>query len=141
MVDRKSVDQHPRETCFFCECEGPIETHHILPQRFSGSNVNANLVSLCSNCHGRLEQLYSDSIWKTFSQKNATEVEKPDCVPMVATIVDQQVDNHERRPIDEVVTSCTHVYDIDEASVYSALTYLQVEGEIDISVNDTIATR
>lgn len=60
IMSRKRVNTHPRESCYFCESEGPIETHHINPRRYGGSDEDHNLVDLCSNCHNKLEALYND---------------------------------------------------------------------------------
>jgi len=54
----KQVTQHPRQRCYFCGSEGPIETHHIVPSRHGGSDDETNLVDLCPTCHQRLEALY-----------------------------------------------------------------------------------
>lgn len=47
------------EDCHFCDQESPIEQHHIVPRRFGGSDKEENLVSVCSNCHNKLEKLYN----------------------------------------------------------------------------------
>lgn len=49
-----------RETCYFCNSEGPLETHHIVPRRYDGSDHSGNLVDLCPTCHKRLEDLYTE---------------------------------------------------------------------------------
>ena len=65
---RKGVTQHPRQNCYFCGSEGPIETHHIIPQRHGGSDDESNLVDLCPNCHRRLETLYNKRFYDFVSE-------------------------------------------------------------------------
>ena len=52
--------QYDRETCYFCHEPDThlLEAHHIVPQRFGGSDDAENLVRVCPNCHERLERLY-----------------------------------------------------------------------------------
>jgi len=61
---RKAVQQTNREDCYFCGSDGPIETHHIVPDRYEGSDANQNLVDLCPTCHERLERLYDKDFYK-----------------------------------------------------------------------------
>ena len=51
--------------CFICGTRRPnsIETHHIVPRRYGGSDAPENLVNLCSNCHSAIEKLYDDSFY------------------------------------------------------------------------------
>lgn len=65
---RKGVTQHPRRNCYFCGSEGPIETHHIIPQRHGGSDDESNLVDICPNCHRRLETLYNKRFYDIVSE-------------------------------------------------------------------------
>ena len=65
---RKGVTQHPRQNCYFCGSEGPIETHHIIPQRHGGSDDESNLVDICPNCHRRLETLYNKRFYDFVSE-------------------------------------------------------------------------
>jgi len=50
--------------CYFCEAAEDIETHHIVPQRFEGSDAQSNLVDLCHDCHWKLERLYNKDFWE-----------------------------------------------------------------------------
>jgi len=84
----KSVVQHPRQRCYFCGSEGPIETHHIAPRRHGGENSDDNLVDLCPTCHQRLERLYDTDFYKTIG---LTDVE-----------TDGETSNEEREKIKEV---------------------------------------
>lgn len=57
--------QYDRETCYFCHEPDThlLESHHIVPCRFSGSDAFENLVLVCPNCHERLERLYDDRFY------------------------------------------------------------------------------
>lgn len=70
---RKGVTQHPRRNCYFCGSEGPIETHHIIPQRHSGSDDESNLVDLCPTCHERIERLYNDEFFGEVANAEVTD--------------------------------------------------------------------
>jgi len=59
----KQVTQHPRQRCYFCGSEGPIESHHIIPRRFNGPTNDRNLVDLCANCHKKIERLYDEQFY------------------------------------------------------------------------------
>lgn len=50
-------------TCYFCDSTEQIERHHILPQRFDGSDKETNIVDLCHDCHWKLERLYNKEFW------------------------------------------------------------------------------
>lgn len=46
--------------CFICgdQRQNSLEQHHIVPQRFDGSDDDENLVTLCASCHAAIEKLY-----------------------------------------------------------------------------------
>lgn len=71
----KDVVQHPRQRCYFCGSEGPIETHHIVPKRFDGSDNEENLVDLCPNCHRRLECIYDKRFYENMSVLRGAQAE------------------------------------------------------------------
>lgn len=52
--------------CFICGDHRPnsIESHHVVPRRFGGSDAPENLVNLCSSCHSAIEKLYNDSFYE-----------------------------------------------------------------------------
>jgi hypothetical protein len=58
---RKKVDT---EQCYFCPKRNGIEVHHIVPQRFNGTDTRENLVALCDRCHKKLEQLYDKRFYE-----------------------------------------------------------------------------
>ena len=51
--------------CRFCgdERDAVLETHHIVPSRYGGSNKKSNLITVCSNCHAVLEDTYDDRFY------------------------------------------------------------------------------
>lgn len=61
-----SSSPHPRENCYFCG-EGTreiLETHHVVPRRFDGSDDDENLVDVCPTCHEKLEKLYGPRFYE-----------------------------------------------------------------------------
>lgn len=54
-------------TCFICGDQKPnsIETHHIVPRRYGGSDRDENLVDLCASCHSAIEKLYDERFYET----------------------------------------------------------------------------
>jgi len=53
-------------TCQICGAQRPrsMETHHIIPRRYGGSDDDPNLVTLCSSCHTAVESIYSNDRWR-----------------------------------------------------------------------------
>lgn len=45
--------------CHFCDETQRLQTHHIVPRRFDGSDAEENLVTVCPTCHDKLEALYN----------------------------------------------------------------------------------
>jgi len=58
--------------CYFCSQNSSVEVHHIVPQRFNGSDRQENLVAVCDSCHKKLEALYD----KRFYEKLGIEDEE-----------------------------------------------------------------
>lgn len=57
-------EPHPRDECYFCEGGSDVlESHHIVPRRFGGSDRDHNLVQVCPTCHQKLERLYSERFY------------------------------------------------------------------------------
>jgi hypothetical protein len=40
-----------------------LETHHIVPQRYGGSDTPENLIDLCGSCHNAIESIYNDRFY------------------------------------------------------------------------------
>lgn len=43
---------------------GTLETHHVVPRRFGGSDHPGNLVALCGSCHNAVERIYDDDFYR-----------------------------------------------------------------------------
>jgi len=58
-------NQTNRESCYICgEPVGHLlETHHIVPRRYDGSDNVENLVDLCPSCHQALEKIYDERFY------------------------------------------------------------------------------
>lgn len=58
-------ERYGRDTCYFCHHpdSAALEHHHVHPQRFGGPDDAENLVTVCANCHRKLESLYDDSFY------------------------------------------------------------------------------
>jgi len=52
--------------CYFCPEQNPdaLEEHHLVPQRFNGSDEPENTVLLCGSCHDKIEELYDDTFYE-----------------------------------------------------------------------------
>jgi hypothetical protein len=51
--------------CHFCDESEALDTHHIVPRRYGGSDRGENLVTVCPNCHRKLETLYDERFYTT----------------------------------------------------------------------------
>jgi len=54
------------EGCYFCDVTNPhaVEGHHLVPQRFNGTDQPENMVDLCGSCHNKIEELYDDAFYE-----------------------------------------------------------------------------
>lgn len=52
--------------CFICgeDNDNVLQTHHIVPRRYGGSDASENLVDLCANCHQAIEAIYNDDVFR-----------------------------------------------------------------------------
>lgn len=57
-------DKADTDRCYFCPKQTGIEVHHIVPQRFNGSDNRINLVAICDRCHEKLERLYGERFYQ-----------------------------------------------------------------------------
>lgn len=80
---RNKVDTN---RCHFCAKQKDIEVHHIVPQRFNGSDKRENLVAVCDRCHEKLEALYDKRFYEVLGvadeadeRKNHFSCQKIDC--------------------------------------------------------------
>jgi hypothetical protein len=58
--------------CHFCSESGVTESHHIVPQRYDGSDRDENLVDVCPTCHEKLERLYDDRFYQQLRSNIST---------------------------------------------------------------------
>jgi hypothetical protein len=54
---RKQVYRRDGYRCVMCGKKGKLAAHHIIPVKISKNNSLSNLVSVCSSCHRRLEEV------------------------------------------------------------------------------------
>ena len=59
--------------CHFCGEQSVLETHHIVPRRFDGSDKDENLVDVCPTCHRKLESLYDSRFYDKLNVKKPKE--------------------------------------------------------------------
>jgi len=133
---RKGVTQHPRRNCYFCGSEGPIETHHIIPQRHNGNDDECNLVDLCPTCHERLERLYNDEFFRVVADAeeadaiivdgNNGETTEQDVVYKIVSRV--EVAYERGAPRSEIHAEINQHPDLDDAIDY--IEKLQRKGEL-----------
>jgi len=135
MNKQKGVTQHPRQLCYFCGSEGPIQTHHIVPQRFNGSDLKENLVDLCPNCHERIERLYDKSFYDSLGVEKETNTEVKNEKPVY-----EKYDNPEELFLLNIIESCnektgqkTHIQVIHHNAMNSVnfLEHQQVEDALE----------
>lgn len=65
------------EACHFCgeKSTASLETHHVVPRRYGGSDEPENLVLLCGTCHNKIEALYDE---RFYTEIVGESVEKPE---------------------------------------------------------------
>jgi hypothetical protein len=68
-----------------------METHHIIPRRYGGSDDDANLVSLCSSCHTAVESIYSDDRWQQvgLTKESTDDANDADDTPSIDDVGNQ----------------------------------------------------
>jgi len=102
------------ESCYFCREDGPaaLETHHIVPRRHNGSDREKNLVTVCANCHRKLEALYDKRFYEVLGVEAAedsggsdelSEEERARRQAVKSLVRDVEQDFEEGAPVDVVV--------------------------------------
>lgn len=68
-----------KRICQICGEQRPraMETHHIIPRRYGGSDDVENLVTLCSSCHQAVESIYSNDRWESVGLSNQNPATTP----------------------------------------------------------------
>jgi len=59
--------------CHFCDETEALDRHHIVPQRHGGSDDEENLVTVCPNCHRKLETLYDKRFYNEVMEEGPVE--------------------------------------------------------------------
>ena len=54
---RRNVYRRDGNRCVLCGAKGKLHCHHIIPVRISKDNSMSNLVSVCTKCHKKLEEI------------------------------------------------------------------------------------
>jgi len=117
-MSRKHVTRYPRESCYFCGADGPIETHHIVPRRYNGIDDQINFVDLCSSCHEKLEQLYGRRFYNRIGAREAEESYLPrETLERIASVqselfLDDSIDSFNSRP--ELLERLIDEFDLNE---------------------------
>jgi hypothetical protein len=66
-------DKVDTDRCYFCPRKTGIEVHHIVPDRFNGTDRRENLVALCERCHKKIEALYDKRFYRALGVADATD--------------------------------------------------------------------
>lgn len=53
----KIVKSRDKNTCKSCGLKVGLTIHHIIPRDDGGTELLSNLITLCSDCHNRIEEL------------------------------------------------------------------------------------
>jgi len=63
------------DTCYLCGEPNPsaLEEHHIVPQRYNGSDEPENTVTLCGTCHNKIEDLYNERFYTEITERDPSE--------------------------------------------------------------------
>lgn len=92
------------DRCFICGDDHPnrLQTHHVVPRRFGGSNQPENLVRLCASCHQAIEKLYDDTFYERLGVR--ANGEEAQVFPSEGTVVDEREARDRELP-----EGCPHV--------------------------------
>jgi hypothetical protein len=77
------------ERCRVCGEDNPLvlEEHHLVPDRWGGSDSEENLVTLCANCHRAIEKIYDSDFW----DRAAAAVRREREGPYISSFSEQEV--------------------------------------------------
>ena len=65
------------DECFFCDEAEALDRHHVVPRRHGGSDDEENLVTVCPNCHRKLETLYDSRFYDEVMGASEAPIETP----------------------------------------------------------------
>jgi len=140
--------QYERETCYFCHEPDThlLETHHIVPRRFDGSDDAENLVTVCPTCHERLERLYDNRFYAALGvepesdDENNTDSEIPDHknalfqatdgeLKLIDLIDSLAADYRQGAPVSEV-SKRAEKHGVDRTTIGSEIERLRRQGDV-----------
>lgn len=140
--------QYDRQNCYFCHEQDAhiLETHHVVPQRFGGSDDAENLVRVCPTCHERLERLYDGRFYDALGietedsdksdDTNTIGATLPEEVKPLKRVIEEIESNHaEGAPHEEYVEEAkTRGY--AESDILDGLELMKQQGEVYEPRND-----
>lgn len=76
------------EQCFICDETNPnrLQTHHIVPDAYGGSDTEENKVRLCAGCHQAVEKMYNRRFYDQLGVKPESEARPDDTDEAMAEI-------------------------------------------------------
>lgn len=87
---RRSVYQRDGHRCVMCGKKGKLHAHHIVPVAISRDNSMSNLVSVCSKCHRKLEEVGFSILKEGGHRSDVRKVE----LRMIAEAKKERLDRH-----------------------------------------------
>ena len=66
------------DSCYVCGNSNVnvLQSHHIIPRSFGGSDGEHNRVVLCANCHQTVHSIYSDSVFERLGGTKRPEADR-----------------------------------------------------------------
>jgi hypothetical protein len=154
--------QYNRESCYFCHEPDThlLEVHHIVPQRFDGSDDPVNLVCVCPTCHERLERLYDGRFFDALGietesdddnddDSGDTDVSRPRLVKRYddgsyvsskSLIADLETGYDEGAPIETVTSRLVEEFDVDRSEARAEIEGLRRQGDVYEPTTDHLRT-
>lgn len=131
----EKVQERPKQ-CYFCQNDrGEIlEEHHIVPRRYGGGDSPANLLTVCPNCHRKLEEVYDDQFFAAVSTIKITD-DQTHPREKTAGALKQEIRRLEKQcaggvPVNEPLEKVCEM-GFNPTAVEAALRWLKVTGEVD----------
>jgi DNA replicative helicase MCM subunit Mcm2 (Cdc46/Mcm family) len=144
--------QYDRGSCYFCHEPDThiLETHHIVPRRFDGTDDAENLVTVCPTCHQRLERLYDERFFESLGVEPAgdstdggegeTSREQRERIETMRRIINRLESEHpEGAPIDTVLNEA-QADGIERPKAESEMENLRCQGDVYEPTTDYLRT-
>jgi hypothetical protein len=139
--------QYERDSCYFCHEQDThiLETHHVVPRRFGGTDSPENLVRVCPNCHSRLERLYDGRFYDELGVEAEDQTEEQESTKVNVMYIDDEARADLLQLVDFIATlpQCsegaqtalivdvaTTNYDISENEVRHIIGELKQKGKV-----------